>query len=60
MKKTKYKTPPSAVDTTELCKELVAMAGFLEDKRVQEKIYKTVRQLQLLDKLVADAVHPKC
>jgi hypothetical protein len=49
-------SPPRLADTTELCKELVAMAGFLEDKRVQEKIYKAVRQLQLLDKAAADAV----
>lgn len=48
-------SPPRRVDTIELCKELVAMAGLLEDKRVREKIYKAVRQLQLLDKAAADA-----
>jgi hypothetical protein len=47
--------PPKPVDTTELCKELVAMAAFIPSQRLQDKIYKAVRQLQLLDKLVADA-----
>ena len=46
------------VDTAELCKELAAMAGFIDDKRTREKIYKTIRQLQLLDKL-ADATKEK-
>lgn len=61
MKKSKQKvvkrksSPPKLVDTIDLCKELVAMAGFIEDRRVQEKIYKAVRQLQLLDKLAAEA-----
>ena len=58
MKKAPAKRKPSSprrVDTTELCKKLVAMAGFLEDKRVQEKIYKAVRQLQLLDKAASEA-----
>ncbi len=62
MKKTMRKVPtmrkpsvPQPVDTIELCKDLVRMAGFLEDRRGQEKIYKAVRQLQILDKLAAEA-----
>ena len=47
--------PPAKVDTTVLCKELVIMAGFLEDRRVAEKIYKAVRQLQILDKLASES-----
>lgn len=54
MKKTNYKTPPATIDTVELCKELVAHAAFAEPK-LRDKIYKAVRQLQLLDKLAADA-----
>lgn len=48
-------SPPKLVDTTELCKDLVAMAAFLGNSRVEQKIYKAVRQLQLLDKLAAEA-----
>jgi hypothetical protein len=44
---------PKPVDTTMLCKELVLMAGFCEDRRIAKKIYQAVRQLQLLDKLAA-------
>lgn len=62
MKKAKKKTavkrkpsPPRLVSTNELCKELVAMAGFMADPRRQEKIYKAVRQLQLLDRLAVEA-----
>lgn len=48
--------PPKLVDTTELCKDLVRMAGFMaDDPRRQEKIYKAVRQLQLLDQLASEA-----
>lgn len=46
-------SPPKLVNTTELCKELVAMAAFVTNPHVKAKIYKAVRQLQLLDK--ADA-----
>lgn len=42
-------TPPKPINTIELCKELVIMAAFLEDRRVAKKIYEAVRQLQLLD-----------
>ena len=59
--KRKY-SPPKLVDTVDLCKELVAMAAFSlsDNPRAQAKIYKTVRQLQLLDKLAAEAgVLPK-
>lgn len=62
MKKSKRKTvtkqkhsSPKPVDTTELCKELVAMAAFIENLHVREKIYKAVRQLQILDKVATDA-----
>lgn len=59
MKKSKkaVRKPSSSkpVITHDLCIELVAMAGFVEDRRVRERIYKAVRQLQILDKLVADA-----
>jgi hypothetical protein len=49
---TKRRPPqPMRVDTNELCKELVAMAAFVDSPHVQEKIYKAVRQLQLLDRL---------
>jgi hypothetical protein len=48
-------SPPKLVDTIELCKELVIMAAFVDNARVQEKIYKAVRQLQLLDRLAAKA-----
>ncbi len=54
MKKINYKTPPATIDTEELCKELVRLAAFAEPK-LRDKIYKAVRQLQLLDKLAADA-----
>jgi len=37
------------VDTNDLCKQLVAIAGFIEDRHAAMKIYKAVRQLQLLD-----------
>ena len=46
---------PRLVDTVELCKELVVLAAFVENPKAQEKIYKAVRQLQLLDKLATDA-----
>ncbi len=56
MKKPKRKSSPlKLVDTEELCKDLVRMAAFLEDKRVQTQIYKAVRQLQLLDRLAVEA-----
>jgi len=48
-------SPPKLQDTTELCKELVAMAGLLEDTYVAQKIYKAVRQLQLLDEAANNA-----
>lgn len=48
-------SPPKLADTTELCKELVAMVAFVPNQRLQDKIYKAVRQLQLLDKLAAEA-----
>ncbi len=40
-------------DTMKLCEELARMAAFVENKEVQQKIYKTVRQLQLLEQLAA-------
>lgn len=43
------------VNTEELCKDLVRMAGFMLDPKKRDKIYKAVRQLQLLDKVAADA-----
>lgn len=47
---TKRRTAKSKlVDTRDLCKDLVAIAGFLEDRRTAMKIYKAVRELQLLD-----------
>ena len=46
--------PPTLVNSEELCKELAAMAGFLDDHRARNIIYKAVRQLQLLDKLAAE------
>ena len=60
MKKLKKKVvakrkPPKLVDTAELCKDLVAMAGLLGNSRIGQKIYKAVRQLQLLDKLAIKA-----
>lgn len=62
MRKPKKKTavkrkpsPPKLMDTIELCKDLVAMAGLLEDRRAAEKIYKAVRQLQLLDEAAKNA-----
>jgi hypothetical protein len=48
-------SPPSLIDTTELCKELVMMAAFVGNSHVEQKIYKAVRQLQLLDKLATEA-----
>ena len=48
-------SPPTRIDTIELCKELVTMAAFVENPHVQEKIYKAVRQLQLLDRLAVEA-----
>jgi hypothetical protein len=41
-------------DTIRLCEELVRMAAFVENKKIQQKIYKTVHQLQLLDQLAKD------
>lgn len=62
MKKAKKKTavkgkpsPPKLADTAELCRDLSAMAGVMADPRRREKIYKAVRQLQLLDKLAVEA-----
>ena len=46
---------PSKCDTIELCKELVTMAAFVDNTRVRDKIYKAVRQLQLLDKIAIEA-----
>jgi hypothetical protein len=51
VKKTIYKNQPAMVDTTELYRELMALAGVMEDRRLAEKIYKAVRQLQALDQL---------
>jgi hypothetical protein len=45
------------VDTDELCKELVRIAGFANNESVRKKIYTAVRQLQLLDKLAKEASH---
>lgn len=42
-----------AADTMKLCEDLVRMAAFIENKKVQQKIYKAVRQLQLLEQLAA-------
>lgn len=49
-------SPPALVNTDDLCKTLVALAAFAlhDNPRAQAKIYKAVRQLQLLDKLAAD------
>jgi hypothetical protein len=41
-------------DTMNLCKELARMAASIENKKIQQKIYKTVHQLQLLDQLAKD------
>ncbi len=57
-KKTVVKRKPSLpklADTAEICRDLSAMAGPMADPRRREKIYKAVRQLQLLDKLATDA-----
>ena len=48
-------SPPKLADTTELCKDIAAIAGTIDDRRTREKIYKAVRQLQLLDKLAVEA-----
>ncbi len=40
--------------TMELCEELVRMAASVENKKIQQKIYKTVHQLQLLEQLAKD------
>jgi len=48
-------SPPRRIDTMELCKELVAMAGLLDNRYVAHKIYKAVRQLQLLDQVAKSA-----
>jgi hypothetical protein len=52
--KTAKRKAAVVADTIKLCEELVRMAAFVENKRVQQKIYKTVRQLQLLDQLAKD------
>ncbi len=54
MKTAKQKVAVVA-DTMKLCDDLVRMAAFIENKAVQQKIYKTVRQLQLLEQLAAPA-----
>lgn len=46
---------PKPIDTDELCKELVAMAGSVDNPVVRDKIHSAVRQLQLLDKLAREA-----
>jgi len=51
----KAKPLPAVLDTAELCKELVIMAGFVVNPKIRETIYKAVRQLKLLDKLAVDA-----
>lgn len=48
-KPVKKRVASKLVDTNEICKDLVAIAGFLDDRRAAMKIYKAVRQLQLLD-----------
>jgi hypothetical protein len=48
-------SPPKLTDTHDLCLELVALAGLVEDRRTQEKIYQAVRQLQLLDRAAREA-----
>lgn len=48
-------SPPKLTDTKNLCLELAALAGLVEERRVQEKIYQAVRQLRLLDKAARQA-----
>ncbi len=54
MKTAKQKVAVVA-NTMRLCDDLVRMAAFIENKTVQQKIYKAVRQLQLLEQLAAPA-----
>jgi len=48
-------SPPKLMDTEQLCKDLVITAAFVENKHVADKLYKAVRQLQLLDKVARQA-----
>jgi hypothetical protein len=48
-----------AIDTIELCKELVAMAGLMEDRKIAEKVYKAARQLQRLNQLNEFSSRPR-
>ncbi len=54
--KTAKKKAAVVADTMKLCEDLVRMAAFIENKAVQQKIYKAVRQLQLLEQLAAPAL----
>ncbi len=49
--KTARKKAAVVADTMKLCDDLVRMAACIENKTVQQKIYKAVRQLQLLEQL---------
>ncbi len=51
--KTAKKKAAVVADTMKLCEDLVRMAALIENKAVQQKIYKAVRQLQLLEQLAA-------
>ena len=53
--KRKKPSPPKLTDTHDLCLELAALAGLVEQRRVQEKIYQAVRQLRLLDQVAREA-----
>lgn len=58
----KKKTPPKRkpsparkMSSNELCKSLVAVAGFTEDEQTRLKIYEAVRRLQLLEAAAIEA-----
>jgi hypothetical protein len=53
--KRKKPSPPKLTDTHDLCLELIALTGLVEDQRTQEKIHQAVRQLQLLDRTAREA-----
>ena len=55
MPRRKKPSPPKLTDTHDLCLELSALAGLVEDRRTQEKIYQAVRQLRLLDRTAREA-----
>lgn len=48
-------TPPRKMSSHDLCMDLAAIGGFVEDEATRFKIYEAVRRLQLLEKAAVEA-----